>query len=138
MQNSVKQAIVDKLNALFPVANGYTVYDDNVPQGATTPYFLILLTNQVNSKRLSTKYKSTLSFDLAYYSNKGTTEIRADCYGVQEIILRAFDLVGTYRVRNKAAKITDNVLHITFDISYSEMKDETLVYMQQAETTTNI
>lgn len=138
MVNAVKQAIVDKLNALFPVADGYTVYDDNVPQDCTTPYFLILLTKQVHSKRLNTKYKSTLSFDLAYYSNKGTTEIRADCYGVQEVILKAFDLVGTYRIKNKNTQITDNVLHITFDISYSEMKDETIVYMQQVETSANI
>ena len=138
MVNDVKQAIVDKLNTLFPVADGYTVYADNVPQDCTTPYFLILLTKQVYSKRLNTKYRSTLSFDLAYYSNKETAEIRTDCYGVQEFILRAFDLIGTYRVKNKNIQIADNILHITFDVSYSEMKDESIVYMQQVETSTNI
>ena len=138
MVNAVKQAIADKLNSLFPAADGYTVYDDNVPQDCATPYFLILLAKQTYGKRLNSKYKSTLSFDLAYYSNKETTEIRADCYSVQEVILKAFDLVGTYRVKNKNTQITDNVLHITFDVSYSEMKDEAIVYMQQVETSANI
>ncbi len=138
MVDDVKQAIVDELNALFPAADGYAVYDDHVPQDITTPYFLILLTNQDYSKKLNTKYQSTLSFDLAYYSNKETTKIRTDCHSVQEVILRAFDLVGTYRVKNKKAYITDDVLHITFAITYSEMKEETTVCMQQAETTTNI
>ena len=138
MINDVKQAIVDKLSTLFPVADGYKVFDESAPADSTAPYFLIMITKQVYGKKLNTKYQSTLSFDLAYFSDKATTEIRADCCGVQEMILKAFDVVGAYRVRNKNAQITENVLHVTFDISYSEMKVEDITYMQQAETSTNI
>ena len=138
MLNEIKQSIKDNLTALFPPGEGYALFDETVPEGSEKPYFLLLLTEQTYSKKLKNKYQSTLSFDLGYYSNLDIAENKKDLMRVQETLIRSFDSAGTYRVRNKSAQITEQVLHVTFDISYSEMKVEEAVSMQQIEATTNI
>jgi hypothetical protein len=140
MLNEIKQSITDKLTALFPPEEGYALFDETVPEGSGSekPYFLLLLTKQTYSKKLKDTYQSTLSFDLGYHSNLDIAENKKDLMRVQEILIRSFDSAGTYRIRNKSAQITEQVLHVTFDISYSEMKVEDAVSMQQIEATTNI
>ena len=133
MISSVKQAIVDKLLECYP---GYTIYDEDVTQNFKTRSFLITLIDQEYRKRLNNKFDSELSFDVAYFSDKETTEIKADCLEVQLNLFRAFDLISTYRVLNKQANITDNVLHFTFDIRYSEINDIEYDKMQQQQTNT--
>jgi hypothetical protein len=137
MISEVKQAIVNKLAELYPYP-AYNIYDEGVPQNFRKPSFLISLFEQDYSKRLSNKYQSLLSFDVAYFSDKGPNEIKADCHNVQLSLFRAFDLIGTYRVLNKQANITDNVLHFTFDINVSEIKEEESIKMQQQQTNTNL
>lgn len=135
MINSVKQAIANKLLEVYPAS---TIYDEDVPQGFNKPSFLITLTDQDYGKRLNAKYKSKLSFDVAYFSDKSKAEINTDCQNVQLNLLRAFDLIGTLRVLNKKTITTDNVLHLTFDVNYSEIKTEIGVPMQTETTNTNI
>jgi hypothetical protein len=61
-----------------------------------------------------------------------------DAITKQEILLRGFDSVSNYKVKNKAARITDNVLHFTFDIQYYEMSQEEFILMQQQTIHTKI
>ncbi len=135
MINNIKQAIVDKLPELYP---GYKIYDEDIPQNFKKPSFLISLTDQDYNKRLNSKYKSLISFDVAYFSDKRVTEIKEDCFDKQMTIFRGFDLIGSYRVLNKQSNITDNVLHFTFDIVFSEIKDDKAEKMQKQQTNTNI
>lgn len=121
MINSVKQAIVNKLLELYP---GITIYDEDIPQNFKTPSFLITVIDQEYSKRLDNKYKSTINFDVAYFSNKAKTEIKGDCLEVQLRLLRNFDLLNKIRALEKQATITDNVLHLMFKVKYSELKNE--------------
>jgi hypothetical protein len=130
MTSEIKQAIVNKLLELYP---SYTIYDEDIPQNFKTPCFLITVIEQNYSKRLNTKFKSTVSFDVAYFSNQ-KTETRNDCYNMQLVLLRNFDLVGGYRILNKQANITDDVLHFIFDINYSEIKQEISDKMQKHQT----
>jgi len=134
MINSVRQAIVDKLLVLYP---GYKIYIDDVPQNFKTPSFLITLIDQDYNKRLSNKFKSLISFDVAYFSEL-KSDIKADCLDKQLNLFRSFDLVGTYRTLNKQATITDNVLHFTFSINYSEIIEVVSTKMQQQQTNTNL
>ena len=135
MISEIKQAIVNKLLELYPT---YTIYDEDVPQNFKKPSFLVTVTEQSYSKRLANKYDSTVSFDVAYFSNKEKNEIKSDCQAVQVNLLRAFDLIGTFRIQNLQAITVDNVLHITFNVSYSELKTEKFVKMQKQTTNTNI
>ena len=130
MINEIKQAIVNELAQLY---TGYTIYDEDIPQNFKTPSFLITLIDQDYNKRINTKFRSSISFDIAYFSNKDVTEIRNDCYDIQIQLFREFDLIGEYRVLNKQAVITDKVLHFTCDINYSEIMDEAYIKMMQSE-----
>jgi len=136
MISEIKKAIINKLLEVYPT--GYKRYDEDIPQKFVPPLFVVSTIDQDYSKRINNKYNGMLSFDLAYHSEKGSTEIKADCLRVQEDLLRAFDFIGTFKVLNKDARITDNVLHITFDVKYSEMKTETSVPMQTQTTNTNL
>lgn len=135
MITNIKQTIVNKLLELYPA---YTIYDEDMPQDFNRQSFLISITNQSYSKRFGNKYKSSISFDIAYFSNKGAEEIKPDCRNMQMSLLRNFDLAGKYRALNKKATITDNVLHFTFDINYSEIKTNVSEKMQKQQTNTNI
>jgi len=137
MISEIKSAIVYKLKDVFPlITRRYT--DDNVPQNFTTPSFFVSVIDQGYDKRINTKYKGLISFDVAYFSDMGVADIKSDCLAKQEVLLREFDLVGTYRIRNKNARITDNVLHMTFDVNYSEVKVEAMLPMQTQTTNTNL
>lgn len=134
MISEIKAAIINKLTELYPT--GYTIYDEELPEAPNKPSFLITLTGQSYGKRLGNKFISELSFDITFYSDQ--TAVRTDCIKLQEEILRAFDFIGTYQIRNKSAKITDNVLHFTFDIRYSEIQEEQSSIMQKQLIKTNL
>ncbi|HHV09253.1 MAG TPA: hypothetical protein GXX75_03105 [Clostridiales bacterium] len=134
MISDVKSAITSKLMGLYPT--GYAIYDEEAPETAAKPYFLISVTNQTYSKRFNNKYSSVLYLDIAYHSDQA--EVRADGISKQEALLRDFDYISTYKVRNKAAKITDNVLHFTFDLQYYELTKEEFTLMQQQTINTRV
>jgi hypothetical protein len=134
MISEVKSAIATKLGEVFP---GAKVRDENIPQKFQPPLFIVDLINQDYSKRTANRFKSLLSFDVAYHSNKGTAEIKSDCQTVQVALFRAFDTFGSYRAQNKQATIVDNVLHFTFDVPYSELREEPFIPMQTQTQTTN-
>lgn len=135
MINNIKQAIADKLKALYPVNS---IYTEDVPQDFKKSSFMITLADQDYNKRLSNKYKSLLTFDVSYFSDKSKTEIKEDCQAVQMDLFRGFDLVGGYRIKSKQAITVDNVLHFTFNIEVSEMLKEDYIKMQKQQTNTNI
>lgn len=136
----IKQAIVYTLIESFPmITTRYT--DDNIPQNFSKPSFFTSVIDQDYEKRLNIKNKGLLSFDVAYFSAEEISKIKSDCLVKQEDLLREFDLIGTvnkFRVLNKNARITDNVLHMTFDVNYSELKVESKIPMRTQETNTNI
>jgi hypothetical protein len=135
MINEIKQAIAQKIHEQYPSA---TIYDEDISQNFKTPSFLVTVIEQNYGKRLANKYNSTVSFDVAYFSNKGKNEIKSDCQAVQVNLLRDFDLMGGFRAQNLQATIVDNVLHITFDVRYSELKIEEFAKMQAQTTKTKI
>lgn len=129
----VINSIAQKLNELYP---NYQVYADNVPQNFKTPAFVIYVIEQEYNKRLDNKYNGRISFDVAYFSDKSKNEIKSNCLEVQETLLRELDEVGEFRALNKNARITDNVLHVTFNIRYSELKLGEFAKMQTQTTNT--
>lgn len=142
MISDIQLAAVAKLKELFPdETRKIRRYIDDIPQEFKKPAFVLFEVDQDYSKRINTKYNGRITFDLAFFSDKATQEIKSDCLSVQETLLRGFDLIGTnnlFRVLNKNARITDNVLHMTFDVNYSETKTTTEGKMKTQETNTNI
>jgi hypothetical protein len=132
MINEIIQAIANKLADLYPE---YEIYSDDVPQDFSTPSFLIVLADHDYSKRIYGNSGKAI-MDVAYFSDKGTQEIKGDCRTVQENLLRNFDMIGAFRAIGKNARTVDNVLHLTFNVGYSEINitDETVMEKQQTNT----
>lgn len=134
MISIIKQDIADKLTEIYP--DGYTVYDEYMPQDFEKPSFLIVSTGQSYSKRMNNKYSGKVSFDVAYFSDKDATEVKKDCLDKQMSLLRAFSSMNAFHAQNMQANITDNILHVTFDVRYWEIKEETSTMMQTQQTNT--
>lgn len=135
MMHEIKSAIVYKLKELYP---DYKRYTDDIPQNFSYPAFVIFQIDHAYGKRLDNKYNGRISFDIAYFSDKEPEDIKSDCYEKQQTLLRGFDHFGGYKALNKNARITDNVLHMTFDVNYSEIKSEETIYMQKETTNTRL
>ena len=137
MINDIKQCIV---NALLKVYPGITIYDEDIPQNFKTASFLITLTDYNYSKRINNKFNGEVSFDISFFSSKEKNEIKNDCIKVQQDLFRNFDLISRYRAIDKQSTIVDNVLHFTFKVNYSEIKDVEAEKskMVSAELNTNI
>jgi hypothetical protein len=134
MINDIIQAIADKLTELYP---GTKIYVDDVPQDVITPSFLVTLVTQNYRKRIYGN-SVTITFDLAYFSDKGIQDIKEDCRAVQQNLLRNFGLIGAFRAAGKSARTVDNVLHLTFNVQYAEIDLETKILMQKHQTNTNL
>jgi len=74
-----------------------------------------------------------LNLDIAYFSNKDKTEIKNDCLEVQQNLFRELDIVSSFRILDKQATITDNVLHLICTTKYSEIKQEEEIKMMKYE-----
>jgi hypothetical protein len=132
MIDDILSAIKSELAALYPSC---VVYDYYHAQDFKTPSFLISIIDHGYGKRLKNTRKGKLSLDLQYFSGAKSVDIkaiRADCFAVQQVLLREIDLIGaSFRALNKDARITDNVLHFTFDINYSELVTSTGTPMEK-------
>lgn len=120
MTDDIIAAVEMQLKALCPAAAVYRFY---CPQHFKTPSFLISVTDQDYSRLLTGSFTGKISLDVQYFSGAKSVDIkavRADCISMQETLLRGFNLIGRFRCINKDARITDNVLHFTFDVPYRE------------------
>jgi len=135
MISEIKQDIAQKIHEQYPSA---TIYDEDIPQNFKTPSFLVTLIEHTYNKRMGNKFNSTVSIDVAYFSDKGKNEIKSDCAETQEKLLREFAIHGDFRAQNIQANITDNVLHITFTVSYSELVEEDNIKIQAHTLNENI
>lgn len=137
MISDIRTAILLKVQEAYSTSM-FTYYKDNVPQDFVKPSFFIDIIDIKYNKRINNRYKGKASFDLAYFSDKAISDIKSDCLVVEETLLRLLDYAGTYKVINKDARITDNVLHISFDVNYSEMTTEEPTKIQSVTINMNL
>lgn len=130
---NINKSIVRKLLSLYP---DITIYDEKVPQKFKTPSFFISTYDQDYDKRLDNKYKSTVNYDISYFPsdiNKNN-----EMYEVRTTLLREIRDLDEFRSLNVKSNITDDVLHIIFDINYSEMKTSDEIKMNNIKVNENI
>lgn len=130
---NINKAIIRKLSSLYP---NITIYDEKIPQQFETPSFFISTYDQEYSKRIANKYNSTVSYDICYFPNEFYKN--NEMYNVRTILLRELRDLEEFRAINIKANITDEVLNITFDIKYSEIKISNEVKIKNVELNTRI
>ena len=129
----INKSIVRKLLSLYP---NITIYDEKVPQNFKTPSFFISTYDQDYNKRLNNKYKSTINYDISYFPND--IYKNNEMYEVRTTLLREIRDLDQFRGLNIKSNITDDVLHIMFDVNYSEMKISDEIKMQNIKVNENI
>lgn len=130
---NINKAIAKKLLGLYP---NITIYDEKVPQNFKTPSFFISTYDQDYNKRLNNKYKSTINYDISYFPND--VYKNNEMYEVKTTLLREIRDLDEFRALNIKANITDDVLHIIFDVNYSEMKTSDEIKMQNIKVNENL
>lgn len=129
----INKAIAKKLLSLYP---NTTIYDEKVPQNFKTPSFFILTYDQDYNKRLNNKYKSTINYDISYFPND--IYKNNEMYEVRTTLLREIHDLDEFRALNIKSNITDDVLHIMFDVNYSEIKVSDEIKMQNIKVNENL
>lgn len=130
---NINKSIAKKLLSLYP---NITIYDEKVPQNFKIPSFFISTYDQDYNKRLNNKYKSTINYDISYFPND--LYKNNEMYEVRTTLLRGICDLDEFRTLNVKSNITDDVLHIMFDINYSEMKASNEIKMQNIKVNENI
>lgn len=130
---NINKAIAKKLLGLYP---NITIYDEKVPQNFKTPSFFISTYDQDYNKRLNNKYKSTINYDISYFPND--VYKNNEMYEVRTTLLREIRDLDEFRAFNIKSNITDDVLHIMFDVNYSEMKISDEIKMQNIKVNENL
>lgn len=129
----INKAIAKKLLSLYP---NITIYDEKVPQNFKTPSFFISTYDQDYNKRLNNKYKSTINYDISYFPND--IYKNNEMYEVRTTLLREIRDLDEFRALNIKSNITDDVLHIMFDVNYSEIKISDEIKMQNIKVNENL
>lgn len=129
----INKAIVRKLLSLYP---DITIYDEKVPQQFETPSFFISTYDQDYNKRINDKYNSTVNYDISYFPN--TDYKNNQMYKVRTILLRELRELEDFRAINIKSNITDEVLHIMFDVKYSEIKSKDEIKMRNIKLNENV
>lgn len=108
-----------------------TVYREDVPQGFRIPCFMVTIIDQNPSRGINGRLKNEVSMDILYFpQNEGKAEGQEECWEVGQSLTRELVVPG-FKIRNRNLKITDRVLHFTFDVSCREFREETTPKMQE-------
>lgn len=129
----INKAIIRKLLSLYP---DITIYDEKIPQQFETPSFFISTYDQDYNKRINDKYNSTVNYDISYFPN--TDYKNNEMYKVRTILLRELRELEDFRAINIKSNITDEVLHIMFDVKYSEIKSKDEIKMRNIKLNENV
>lgn len=136
MINDVYKGIAAECKA---IAQGIKVYRDNIPQNFTPPAFFAELIDFSPTRSVNGKQRISAQFDLQYFPDGEPTEYKSKCVQMQEELSRRFHVLdGSFYVKDRSFKVTDDVLHFQFTVDYTEayIADETS--MQELETDTNL
>lgn len=131
--NNIISAIAGMLKTVKP---GCVVYADSVPQSFKKNSFYIQLTDHEYGKRIGNRYSSVVTFDIAYFSV--SPSVCTDCHETAENVMRLLNTVGVFRPVNVVSRVTDNVLHIMFDVKYSEIEEASFVAMRTSDVNSKI
>lgn len=116
MNSNIKIDLAYIIADLYP---NYMISEDQIPQGAKPPFFIVKQLSQNYNKLIGDISDSTIMFDISYYPEE-TRNIVRDIEGVQMTLLRAFSNNKRIRLTNVDSKTVDNILHITGTIKVRE------------------
>lgn len=136
MVESLYKAIAAECRSSVPELK--KIYRDNIPQNMEFPCILVEITETRANRRLSERQRIKQNFDVQYFPGDESENRRKECEKVKQKMLRRFDVVSadgiSFYVRNKNASIVDDVLHLLFDVTYTEYEKKEIPKMEEMNT----
>ena len=136
MVESLYKAIAAECRSSVPELK--KIYRDNIPQNMESPCILVEITETTVNRRLSERQRIKQNFDVQYFPGDESENRRKECEKVKQKMLRRFDVVSadgiSFYVRNKNASIVDDVLHLLFDVTYTEYEKKEIPKMEEMNT----
>ena len=136
MVESLYKAIAAECRSSVPELK--KIYRDNIPQNMEFPCSLVEITETTANRRLSERQRIKQNFDVQYFPGNESENRRKECEKVKQKMLRRFDVVSadgiSFYVRNKNASIVDDVLHLLFDVTYTEYEKKEIPKMEEMNT----
>lgn len=136
MINDVYKGIKEECKSIIP---DIKVYRDNIPQNFKTPSFFAELIDFTPERSINGKQRISAQFDLQYFPDGESIEYKTKCIQMQEELSRHFRVMeGSFYVKDRSFKVTDDVLHFQFTVEYTEAFIVNETPMQELETNTNL
>ena len=136
MVESLYKAIAAECRSSVPELK--KIYRDNIPQNMEFPCIRVEITETTANRRLSERQRIKQNFDVQYFPGDESENRRKECEKVKQKMLRRFDVVSadgiSFYVRNKNASIVDDVLHLLFDVTYTEYEKKEIPKMEEMNT----
>lgn len=136
MVESLYKAIAEECRSSVPELK--KIYRDNIPQNMEFPCILVEIVETTAKRRLSERQRIKQNFDVQYFPGDESENRRKECEKVKQEMLRRFDVISadgiSFYVRSKSASIVDDVLHLMFDVTYTEYEEKEIPKMEEMNT----
>lgn len=136
MVESLYKAIAAECRSSVPELK--KIYRDNIPQNMEFPCILVEIVETTAKRRLSERQRIKQNFDVQYFPDDESENRRKECEKVKQEMLRRFDVISadgiSFYVRSKSASIVDDVLHLMFDVTYTEYEEKEIPKMEEMNT----
>ena len=136
MVESLYKAIAAECRSSVPELK--KIYRDNIPQNMEFPCILVEIVETTAKRRLSERQRIKQNFDVQYFPGDESENRRKECEKVKQEMLRRFDVISaddiSFYVRSKSASIVDDVLHLMFDVTYTEDEEKEIPKMEEMNT----
>lgn len=130
-------AISIKLDQVF--GEGYTIYDDEIPQGFKTPAFLILFLNLENIRQISGRWRVNTLFNIQYFPKNGRSEASSIALKAQQALSQIELLNGSIMLGTNAnSEIIDGVAHNFINFNFFLKEIEAQDFMESVEMNTQV
>ena len=127
--NDIVNAISVKLHEAF--GSGYKKYIDEVPQGFTTPAFLIQFLSLEHIQQMGNRWKITPLFNVQYFPRTGASESANMTLKIQQALKDATLLNGVQMLArgSRNSEIVDGIGHnfMRFDFFLQEVEAKILM-----------
>ncbi len=114
------------------------IYRDNIPQNMEFPCILVEITETMANRRLAERQRIKQNFDVQYFPGDEIENRRKECEKIKQEMLRRFDVISadgiSFYVRSKNASIVDDVLHLMFNVTYTEYEEKEIPKMEELNT----
>lgn len=136
MVESLYKAIAAECRSSVPELK--KIYRDNIPQNMEFPCILVEIVETTAKRRLSERQRIKQNFDVQYFPGDESENRRKECEKVKQEMLRRFDVISaddiSFYVRSKSAFIVADVLHLMFDVTYTEYEEKEIPKMEEMNT----